>query len=258
MALPLLEYKQTTQNQRVRSFGKTDQNEDTPYIYRLEDINSPAEMKALVWAAYRQIFSEHETLKFNRQITLETRLANGSITIRDFVRELAKSERFYRLVVEVNDNYRLVEICLKRLLGRMPYNQDEKIAWSIKVATLGFHGFVDALVDSEEYTDAFGDYTLPYQRKRMEGRPFNLVTPRYGEDFREQVGTVTTDWKFALERAYSRKYQERQLREGDPRKYSDMAAAVMPKRNYAQPISAFDIDYLELVPVRSSGSSGRR
>ncbi len=252
MALPLLQYKPSSQNHRVRSFGKADRNEDTPYIYRLEEVNSPAEMSALVWAAYRQIFSEHETLKFNRQITLETRLANGSITVRDFIRELAKSERFYRLVVETNNNYRLVEVCLKRLLGREPYNKDEEIAWSIKIATLGFYGFVDALVDSEEYTDAFGDYTVPYQRKRMEARPFNLVTPRYGEDFREQVGTVKTDWRFTLEQFYSRKSKEQRLPEGDPRKYSQMAGEIAGKPNYAQRISAFDIDYLKLVPVRGS------
>ena len=250
MALPLLQYKPTTQNQRVRSFGKADQNEDTPYIYRVEDVNSPEEMRSLVWAAYRQVFSEHETLRFNRQITLESRLANGSITVRDFIRELAKSERFYEIVVSVNNNYRLVDICLKRFLGRSAYNKDEEIAWSIKTATLGFSGFIDALLDSEEYTNAFGDYTVPYQRKRMEGRPFNLVTPRYGEDFREQVGTVKTDWRFTLEEYYSRKSKERRLPEGDPGKYREMAATITPDRNYAQRISAFDIDYLKLVPVR--------
>jgi len=56
----------------------------------------------------------------------------------------------------------------------------------------------------------------------MEGRPFNLVTPRYDEDFREQAGTVKTDWRFTLDH-YSRKNQERRLR---PHKYSDMAAAI--------------------------------
>jgi phycobilisome rod-core linker protein len=250
MALPLLEYKPTTQNQRVSSFGKADQNEDTPYIYRLEDVNSAIEMKQLTWAAYRQVFSEHETLKFNRQITLESQLANGVLSVRDFIRELAKSPRFYDLVVSVNDNYRLVEICLKRLLGREPYNQDEKIAWSIKIGTLGFHGFVDALVDSEEYNQAFGDYTVPYQRKRMEARPFNLVTPRYGESYREVAGTTKTDWRFTVEKYYSRKFQERQLAEGDPRKFRDLAASLNPKVNYAQRISSFDIDYLSRVPNR--------
>src|SRR6476469_4032102 len=178
MALPLLQYKPSSQNQRVKSFGKADLNEDTPYIYRLEDAQSPGEFKALIWAAYRQVFSEHEILKFNRQITLESQLKNGDVNVRDFIRGLAKSEAFYRLVVSVNNNYRLVQLCLRRFLGRDSYNKDEEIAWSIKIATLGFSGFVDALIDSEEYTGAFGDYTVPYQRKRMEARPFNLVTPR--------------------------------------------------------------------------------
>jgi len=51
----------------------------------------------------------------NSTARLQTRLANGSITVRDFMRELAKSERFYEMVVSVNNNYRLVDICLRRL-----------------------------------------------------------------------------------------------------------------------------------------------
>jgi len=250
MALTLREYKLTAPNHRVRSFGISDQSEDTPYIYRTEDANSPMEMQALIRAAYFQVFSEHETLRFNRQITLETRLKNGSITVRDFIRELAKSERFYILVVGVNDNYRLVEVCLKRLLGREPYNQEEKIAWSIKIATLGYYGFVDALVDSEEYTQAFGDSTVPYQRKRMEGRPFNLVTPRYSKDYREIAGTTKTDWYFTYDKLAGRIHQERQLREGDPRKFRGMASAIAPKGGSARNISTASIDYLNKVPVR--------
>lgn len=250
MALPLLNYKPTTQNQRVKSFGISDLNEDTPYIYRMENVSSPTEMQDLIWAAYRQIFSEHEILRFNRQKVLESQISNGSITVRDFIRGLVKSEAFYRLVVSVNNNYRLVQICLKRLLGRDSYNKDEEIAWSIKIATLGFHGFVDILLDSEEYTQAFGDYTVPYQRKRMEGRPFNLVTPRYGEDFRESAGTVKTDWRFTLEQFYSRKSQERQLREGDPRKFQELAAVVTGDRKYPPAVSVYDLDYLSKVPVR--------
>jgi phycobilisome rod-core linker protein len=250
MALPLLDYKPTTQNHRVTSFGIADQNEDTPYIYRLEDAASSSEIDALIWAAYRQVFSEHETLKFNRQITLETQLRNRSITVRDFIRGLAKSKRFYDLVVSVNDNYRLIEVVLKRLLGRTPYNRDEQIAWSIKIGTLGYNGFIDVLVESDEYNQAFGDYTVPYQRKRMEARPFNLVTPRYGEDYQEKAGTVTTDWRFVVEKFYTRKFQDRSIPEGDPRRFREIAAAIAPKGNYAQRLSASDIDYLNKVPVR--------
>ncbi|BAU06743.1 MULTISPECIES: phycobilisome rod-core linker polypeptide [Fischerella] len=251
MALPLLEYKPSSQNHRVKSFGKADLNEDTPYIYRLEDVSSFSDMQDIIWAAYRQVFSEHEILKFNRQKHIESQLKNGSLTVRDFIRGLAKSEAFYRLVVSVNNNYRLVDICLKRFLGRSAYNKEEEIAWSIVIATKGFDGFVDALLDSDEYTEAFGDNTVPYQRKRLVDRPHNLVTPRYGEDFQESAGTVTTDWRFTLEKFYSRKFQERRLAEGDPRKYADMAASINAKGNYAQNIRAAELDYMSLVPNRS-------
>jgi len=173
------------------------------------------------------------------------------LSVRDFIRGLAKSEAFYRLVVSVNNNYRLVDITLKRLLGRSAYNKEEEIAWSIVIGTKGFSGFVDAIVDSEEYTQSFGENTVPYQRKRLEGRPHNLVTPRYGENFQDQVGTVTTDWRFTVEKFYTRKFQEKRLPEGDPRKYADVAAALTAKGNYAQRISSFDIDYLAAVPNRN-------
>ncbi|MBE9209506.1 phycobilisome rod-core linker polypeptide [Nostoc sp. LEGE 06077] len=250
MALPLLEYKPSSQNHRVKSFGVADQNENTPYIYRIEDVSSYTDIQSIIWAAYRQVFSEHEILKFNRQVTLESQLKTNAISVRDFIRGLAKSEAFYRLVVSVNNNYRLVDITLKRLLGRSSYNKEEEIAWSIVIGTKGFSGFVDALLDSEEYNQSFGENTVPYQRKRLVDRPHNLVTPRYGEDFQEKAGTVQTDWRFTLDKFYSRKSKEKRLAEGDPRKFADLAAAINPSGNYGQRLSSFDIDYLAAVPYR--------
>lgn len=186
MALPVLEYKPTTQNLRVSGFGTADLSEDAPYIYRLESATSPSDVDELIQAAYRQVFNEQEMLQFNRQVALETQLRNRAISVRDFIRGLAKSERFYRLVVEPNNNYRLVELCLKRFLGRAPYNRQEEIAWSVQIATLGWDKFVDALIDSEEYSQSFGDNIVPYQRKRMSDRPFSF-TPRYGADYREKL-----------------------------------------------------------------------
>ncbi|MDX2239926.1 MAG: phycobilisome rod-core linker polypeptide [Leptolyngbyaceae cyanobacterium bins.302] len=186
MALPLFEYNPTTQDQRVASFGSADLNEDSLFTYRLEDAQSPGEIDELIWAAYRQVFNEQEILQFNRQITLETQLKNRVITVRDFIRGLAKSKRFYQLVVEPNNNYRLVELSLKRLLGRSPYSEEEKIAWSVQIAALGWEKFVDTLIASEEYTRWFGDNTVPYQRKRLTERPYSF-TPRYGADYRDKL-----------------------------------------------------------------------
>jgi phycobilisome rod-core linker protein len=164
----------------------------------------------LIWAAYRQVLSEHEILQSNRQINFESQLKNRAITVRDFVRGIAKSEAFYRLVVEPNSNYRVVELCLKRLLGRSPYNKDEEIAWSIKIATLGWGGFVDALVDSQEYQESFGDNTVPYQRRRYKGRPFNLVTPRYSDYWRDKLEGDRYKW-------------------GDISNFLEMARKIQPK-----------------------------
>jgi phycobilisome rod-core linker protein len=44
------------------------------------------------------------------------------------------------------------------------------------------------------------------------------------------------------------------LAEGDPRKYRGVAESINPKVNYAQRVSAFDLDYLSLVPNRSRRS----
>lgn len=192
MSIPLLDYKPSSQNQRVPGYEVP--GEDTPWIYRIEDCSNPNDVLDLINAAYRQVLSEHQILQFNRQVQLESQLKNRSISVRDFIRGLAKSEAFRNLVVETNSNYRLVELCLKRLLGRAPYNQEEEIAWSIKVATLGWGSFVDALIDSEEYRSSFGDNTVPYQRRRYKDRPTNLVTPRYGNYWRDKLETERYKW----------------------------------------------------------------
>ncbi len=180
--LPLLATKPTTQNHRVVGYDVPD--EDDPIIYRLTERTTPEELQELIWSAYRQIFSEHYILEAYRQRFLESQLKNRQISVREFVRGLAKSDVFRRLVAETNSNYRLVEVCFTRLLGRSCYNEGEKIAYSIILATQGLEGFVDALVDSEEYLVNFGEDIVPYQRRRMRERPFNLVTPRYSHYWR--------------------------------------------------------------------------
>jgi phycobilisome rod-core linker protein len=127
-------------------------------------------------------------------VTLETQLKNRSITVRDFIRGLAKTEANRRLVVETNSKYRVVELTLKRVLGRAPYNKDEEIAWSIKIATKGLDGFVDELIDSQEYQSSFGENIVPYQRRRYKDRPFNLVTPRYADYWRDKLESERYKW----------------------------------------------------------------
>jgi phycobilisome rod-core linker protein len=208
MSIPLLSYRPSSQNQRVAGYEVA--NEDTPRIYRLEDCTSTGDLEDLIWAVYRQVFSEHAILQNFRPVDLESQLKNRSISVRDFVRGCAKSPAFYSLVVESNSNYRVVEVTLKRLLGRASYNKQEEIAWSIVIATKGFSGFVDLLLDSDEYQQNFGDNTVPYQRRRYKDRPFNLVTPRYGDYWRDKLEAARYKW-------------------GDVNNFREMARAIKPK-----------------------------
>jgi phycobilisome rod-core linker protein len=253
--LPLMTVKPSSQNQRVISFGFADEDEDSPKIYCTENISDDTDRQELIWAGYRQVFSEHVILDSNRQTFLESQVNFGMITVRDFIRGLAKSETFYHMVVEPNSNYRVVEVCLKRLLGRAPYNKMEEITWSIVIAQKGIVGFVDALLDGDEYQTNFGDNTVPYQRKRMgtgaEGRPFNLVTPRYDTDYRDRAEITKYDWQFTLQKYFTKKEQTRRLPEGDPRRFAAIAQSINAKGNYAQNLRASDIpDYLAVVPYR--------
>ncbi len=181
MGLPLLETKYVTRPHRVASIPQMGAD-DTPVAFYRYDIDGEREFQNFIYAAYRQIFSEHLILESNRQINLESQLRTGAISVQDFVRGLGKSEVYRRLILEPNSNYRFVEVTLKRFLGREPYSKQETIQWSIVIAEKGYLAFIDAIVESAEYAEAFGADTLPYQLQPL-NKPYNLVTPRHGADW---------------------------------------------------------------------------
>jgi phycobilisome rod-core linker protein len=166
--------------------------EEHSRIFTTENLPSRLEMDNLIGAAYRQIFNEQQMLASNRQKALESQLRTGQITVRDFIRGLVLSEPFRRRNYEVNNNYRFAQMCFQRILGRDVYSEREKIAWSIVLATKGLQGFVNDLLNSEEYLSNFGFDTVPYQRRRIlpqrpQGElPFARM-PRYGADHRAQL-----------------------------------------------------------------------
>lgn len=190
MALTLLSYPPSSQNQRVDGFEIG--GDEQPRIYSTADLRSSVEMGDLIQAAYRQIFHEQQMLKHNRQTFLESQLRSGQITVKDFIRGLATSYPFRTYNYNCNSNYRFAELCIQRLLGRDAYNARETQAWSIVLATKGLGGFIDALLDSDEYLKAFGDDTVPYQRRRIlpqraKGNLPAARMPRYTAEYRVKL-----------------------------------------------------------------------
>ncbi|MEA5570739.1 phycobilisome rod-core linker polypeptide [Calothrix sp. UHCC 0171] len=190
MALPLLTYSPSSQNQRVKGFEVP--GEEQPRIYTTENIPNSGNIDELIWAAYYQVFHEQQMLASNRQPYLESQLKAGQITVRDFIRGLATSDSFRRLNYDSNNNYRFVEICIQRLLGRPVYSDRETLAWSIVLATKGLKGLIDELLNTQEYLDNFNLDIVPYQRRRILPKqtqgslPFARIA-RYGEDYRDKL-----------------------------------------------------------------------
>nr|RNJ66761.1 MAG: phycobilisome rod-core linker polypeptide CpcG [Leptolyngbya sp. IPPAS B-1204] len=153
------------------------------------DSRTADELEQLIHAAYRQIFHEQQMLACTRQLRLESQLRAGQITVKQFIRGLLTSDAFRRLNYEVNNNYRFVDLVFQRVLGRSVFHQRETLAWAMIVAAQGWMAFIDALLESPEYTQTFGDHTVPFQRRRILPHqrlghlPFQR-TPRYGPAYR--------------------------------------------------------------------------
>lgn len=183
MSIPVLNYTLSTQNQRVNGFD-VNPGEEQPKIYTTENLPTAFEMDEIIWACYRQIFSEHQILNFSRDSFLESQLRFNQIKVKDFIASLVLSNSFRMLNYDTNNNYRVVEMCVQRILGRDIYNNREKLAFAIVLAERGFEAFIKVLINSQEYMDNFGDTIVPYQRRRIIAQrnkgeiPFNLKTPR--------------------------------------------------------------------------------
>ncbi|MBE9041328.1 phycobilisome rod-core linker polypeptide [Oscillatoriales cyanobacterium LEGE 11467] len=251
MAIPLLNYTPVSQNVRVNGYEVP--TEEQPKIYDAENLPAGGTWDELIWAAYRQIFSEHQILKSNRQKFLESQLKDGRLTVREFIRGLVLSDPFRRYNFETNSNYRFVEICVQRVLGRDVYSEREKIAWSIVIVNEGIQGFIDMLLNSDEYLENYGDTIVPYQRRRNLPQratgetPFNLKTPRYGEYHRSILGFPQAVWQNQIRRYTP---QEKQPKAGSPELYMNMARSVNAQPSNTGRVQTQTMNYMNMVPRR--------
>jgi phycobilisome rod-core linker protein len=249
VAIPLLAYAPSCPNQRVDPLGARD---DEAIIYSTDSQFSASEMGNLINAAYRQVF--FHAFKWDREIALESQLRNRQITVRDFIRGLLLSNTFLDSFYSKNSNYRFVEHCIQKVLGRKVYSNAEKIAWSAVVMTKGVKGFVDDLLNSDEYIENFGDNTVPYHRRRIlpsraiGETPFNITSPRYDAYHRNQLGFPQTIWQDVVRNFIP---YDKQLKAGDASSFLKMARSISPQSGVSKPISAFDIDIAKSVPYRS-------
>ncbi|CAD5940750.1 Phycobiliprotein ApcE [Planktothrix tepida] len=124
---------------------------------------SETSTQAVIQAAYRQVFGR-ELYAGQRQTVAEIKLENGDITVREFIRILAKSDVFRKMYWTSLYVCKAIEYIHRRLLGRPTYGRQEMNAYFDLCSKKGFYALVDAILDSQEYNEAFGEDTVPYER----------------------------------------------------------------------------------------------
>ncbi|MDX2100826.1 MAG: phycobilisome rod-core linker polypeptide [Leptolyngbyaceae cyanobacterium bins.59] len=172
----ITEFKAPTPSDKVRQRPSSDlQGLQLPQIYfnsaerRPKFVMKPGlsarEKQDVVKAAYRQVFERDITRAYSLSISdLESKVKNNDISMKEFIRRLAKSPLYRKNFFEPYINSRALELAFRHILGRGPSSREEVQKYFAIVSAGGLAALVDALIDSQEYADYFGEETVPYLR----------------------------------------------------------------------------------------------
>jgi phycoerythrin-associated linker protein len=94
----------------------------------------------------------------------ESQLKKGEISVREFVRQVGKSELYRSRFFESCPRYRGIELNFKHFLGRSPDGYDDMKSHSNILDVGGFEAEIDSYIDSDEYQSAYGENIVPYYR----------------------------------------------------------------------------------------------
>ena len=180
----------------------------------LRPTSSQEEIQIAIDAVYRQVLGNDHLMKVERLTSAESLLGDGSISVREFVRAVAKSELYKSKFFYNNYHPRTIELNFKHLLGRAPYDESEIIEHLDIYQNEGFEADIDSYIDSDEYVQNFGDNIVPYYR---------------GFATQTQQKTVGFTRMFQLYRGYANS-DRAQGNTGSPRLTYDLA------RNLATPV----------------------
>ena len=123
-----------------------------------------ADVDSAIHEAYKHVYGNGHVMECERSTSLEAELRDGRITVQEFIRGLAKSDFYRKNFYDSCSPQRTIELDFKHLLGRPPHDQREVSECIQLQAAHGHDALVDALIDSEEYGQAFGEHGVPFVR----------------------------------------------------------------------------------------------
>lgn len=126
--------------------------------------SSLEEIQTVIRAVYKQVLGNPHVMESERLLSAESQLCNRDITVREFVRAVAKSDFYQARYFESCAPYRFVELNFLHLLGRAPQDQQEVSEHIVRTVTEGYAAEIDSYLDSAEYQATFGENSVPYYR----------------------------------------------------------------------------------------------
>lgn len=125
---------------------------------------SQEEADTIIRAVYRQVLGNAYVMESEQLTVPESQFKRGELSVREFVRAVAKSELYRSRFFTSCARYRAIELNFRHLLGRPPLDLEEMRLHSTILDTQGFEAEIDSYLDSDEYQNTFGENFVPYIR----------------------------------------------------------------------------------------------
>jgi hypothetical protein len=123
---------------------------------------SDQDKTGIIRAVYQQVLGHQYVMENERLTGAESLFRNGYLSVREFVRLVAKSNLYRSRFFENNNPYHFIELNHKHLLGRAPQNKAEMLHHFTILQDQGYDAEIDSYMDSNEYQERFGEEVVPY------------------------------------------------------------------------------------------------
>lgn len=133
-------------------------------LIRLQPDATEDNFKMVINGVYKHVLGNHYLMESERLKEAEQLLRDYRITVREFISILANSQLYRRLFFYSSSQLRFIELNYKHLLGRAPYDQSEIIEHVNLYNSKGYEAEINSYIYSQEYTNYFGNWIVPYYR----------------------------------------------------------------------------------------------
>ena len=123
-----------------------------------------AKKEQIIRAVYKQVLGNAYVMESERQLVPESQFKLGEISVREFVRRIAKSDLYRSRLFETCARYRYIELAFRHLMGRAPVDFQEMRDHAERLDAKGYDADIDSFLDCDDYQNAFGEWIVPYQR----------------------------------------------------------------------------------------------